>query len=81
MYAPFPAGRRVAAALGEPLRQLLDSAAHEASERPSFAQLARELSTGAHLTAELAVGMITGMQGNEEGEITAKDGQPLMSGA
>jgi len=34
-----------------------------------------------HLTAELAVGMITGMQGNEEGEITAKDGQPLMSGA
>jgi hypothetical protein len=29
----FPAGRRVAAALGEPLRQLLDSAAHEASVR------------------------------------------------
>ena len=29
--------------------------AHDASERPSFAQLVDELSTGAHLTAELAV--------------------------
>ena len=34
-----------------------------------------------HLTAELAVGMITGMQGNEEGGTTAADGQPLMTGA
>jgi beta-glucosidase-like glycosyl hydrolase len=34
-----------------------------------------------HLSAELAVAMVTGMQGNREGETVAEDGGPLMSGA
>ena len=34
-----------------------------------------------HLTAELAVAMVTGMQGNLEGQTTAADGGALMSGA
>lgn len=34
-----------------------------------------------YLTGELAVAMVTGMQGNEEGEVSAAGGQALMSGA
>ena len=34
-----------------------------------------------HLSGELAVAMVTGMQGNAEGETTAEDGGALMSGA
>jgi len=34
-----------------------------------------------YLTAELTVGMVTGMQGNKEGETLAEDGGALMSGA
>jgi beta-glucosidase len=33
------------------------------------------------LTSELAVGMVTGMQGNKEGEPLGADGSPLISGA
>ena len=34
-----------------------------------------------HLTSELAVEIVTGMQGNNEGEITAPGGGSLMAGA
>jgi len=34
-----------------------------------------------HLTSELAVAIVTGMQGNKEGETRAADGGPLMAGA
>ena len=34
-----------------------------------------------YLTSELAVAIVTGMQGNREGEIMAADGGSLMAGA
>jgi beta-glucosidase len=34
-----------------------------------------------HLTSELAVSIVTGMQGNREGETVAADGGALMAGA
>jgi len=48
---------------------------------PRWGRAEEVYSEDPHLSGELAVAMVTGMQGNAEGETTAEDGGALMSGA